>query len=302
MQELVWINGESMSLADACISVEDRGFQFAEGVYEVVRIYDGTPFALRQHLERLEHSRIAIDLTSPIAINDLELEIFHLTRRSRVLNGSLYIQLTRGSAPRNHLYPAVAKPTLLFYIRELNSVAPAGSTSGCSLISVPDERWHRCWIKSISLLANTLARNAAAAAGADEAAFVDDGLVTECSSSNLFAVIDGSLVTAPVGPRVLPGITRAVLLELAAALHIPVQQRALRYAEALNADEIFITSTLREVGWVSRWDGQTIGDGCCGPTTLRLQKAFLERIGENRSVSSGMTCTAADSTKITSDI
>jgi D-alanine transaminase len=150
---------------------------------------------------------------------------------------------------------------------------------------VPDERWHRCWIKSIALLPNVLARNEAADRGYDEAAFVaDGGVVTECAGSNLFAVVGGRLVTHPVGPRVLPGITRLVLIDVAARLGIGVDERPLRAAECVAADELFVTSTTRELGWVARWADRRIGDGRCGPLTRRLHESFQHRVAaETRS-------------------
>ena len=278
MQELIWINGEVMPLADARVGVEDRGFQFADGVYEALRLYSGNPFALDRHLDRLELSCGGIDLALPIDLDDLKHEMLKLARQSEIADGILYLQVTRGNSRRNHLFPSDTKPTLLFYVRPIPPVQPIGSGGGYSLISVPDERWNRCWIKSISLLANVLARNAAAAAGADEAAFVQDGWLSECSTSNLFAVIEGTLVTPPVGPRVLPGVTRAILLEAATALGIPAEERPLAYAEAIAADEIFIASTIREVGWVGKWDDRPVAGGLCGPITRELHRVFREEV------------------------
>jgi len=281
MQELIWINGEVMPLADARIGVEDRGYQFGDGVYESLRLYNGRPFAIDRHLDRLELSCGGIDLELPIDVDDLKDEMLRLAERVRIPDGFLYLQLTRGNSPRNHLFPQASKPTLLFYIREIPPVGPIGGGAGQSLLSVPDERWNRCWVKSISLLANVLARNAAAAAGVDEAAFVQDGWISECSSSNLFVVIDHMLVTAPVGPRVLPGITRAILLEAAKAMGIAAEERPIMYAEAIAADEIFIASTIRELAWVGKWDGNAVGGGRCGPMTIDLHKAFREYVAAN---------------------
>jgi len=140
--------------------------------------------------------------------------------------------LTRGIAPRNHIFPDVSEPTLLFYVRPVKSIPAPGCGEGIKLLSVPDDRWKRCWIKTTSLLPNVLAKNAAIAAGADEAAFVEGGFVTECSSSNLFAVIGGKLVTHPIGSKVLPGITRMVLLEIAGEMGIEVDERAIGENEA----------------------------------------------------------------------
>ena len=227
MSELIWINGEIQPLADARIGVEDRGFQFADGVYEVIRLYKRKPFALDLHLQRLEKSAAGIQLSLPIGAPALTAEIGKFLAQAAVPDGMIYLQLTRGCAPRNHAF-SQTQATLLFYVRALPPVADAATSDGLKLVTVPDERWKRCWIKSIGLLPNVLAKNQALAAGADEAVFVENDLVTECSASNIFAVIGGRLVTHPVGGKVLPGITRAVLLELARKLQVSVDERVQR--------------------------------------------------------------------------
>ena len=277
--DLLWINGETIPLADARIGVEDRGFQFADGVYEVIRLYSGKPFTLAEHLDRLRKSAAGIQLAMPLAPEALGAEVRKFIPRTGVGDGMVYLQLTRGVCPRNHLFPAACKPTLLFYARGLPPVPAPGSGEAAKLWSVTDERWKRCWVKSIALLPNVLAKNAAVAAGADEAAFVEDGVVSECSASNLFAVIGGRVVTHPVGPKVLPGITRAVLLDVAAELGVAVDERPLREDEARRADEVFITSTTREVSWVSTWNNQPVGAArACGPVTRRLHEALQARV------------------------
>jgi len=277
MPQLIWINGRVMPLAEAKIGVEDRGFQFADGVYEVVRIYDSKLFALDEHLERLARSSAGILLTMPMAAAKLAGEIAALTARSGVAEGMLYLQLTRGVSPRGHVFaPEPHQHTLLFYVMPLDP--PAAAPPGVKLHRVEDDRWQRCCIKSIALLPNVLAKNAAAAVGADEAVFVDHGVVTECAASNFFAVIGGKLVTHPVGAKVLPGITRQILLELCPSLGIPVSERPLRESEALAAEEMFIASTTREINWVSHWDGRVVGGGSCGAVTRRLHQALRERV------------------------
>jgi D-alanine transaminase len=281
MAEWIWLNGEIRRLSDVSLSIEDRGFQFADGVYEVIRIYNGKPFTLEEHLRRLWSSAIEIQLTPPLTVDALADEVHKLLKHSPLRDGMVYMQLTRGSSPRNHVFPEVADPTLLFYTRPLPPPTAPGSTEGVKLLAVPDERWKRCWIKSIALLANVLAKNAAIAAGADEAVFLDGSFATECSTANLFAVINGKLVTPPVGTKVLPGITRAVLLELAEELGIEVDERAILEEEAPRAQELFITSTTREIGWVSRWNDIYIGAGRCGPMTLKLHGALQRRIARD---------------------
>ena len=283
MSEWIWINGEVIPMAEARISVEDRGFQFADGVYEVIRLYNARPFTLDEHLARLEKSSSAINLPVPLDRAALSGEIHKLVARSGVKNGMVYLQLTRGAAERNHVFPGPIKPTLLFYARNLPPPQLPGEGEGVRLLAVPDERWKRCWIKSIALLPNVLAKNQAIAAGADEAVFIDNGVVTECSASNLFAVIGGKLVTHPVGSKVLPGITRALLLECAAALNIPTDERGFVEEEALRASELFVTSTTREVSWVARWNERYIGQARCGPITLALHRALCKKVLQHTS-------------------
>jgi D-alanine transaminase len=278
MQELIWLNGEVSPLAEATIKVEDRGFQFADGVYEVARVYGGRCFALVPHIDRLERSAGGIRLALPMSKEGLCEEIEKLVERSRLVDGMVYVQLTRGACGRNHVFPQSCTPTLLFYTRKLPPAAAPGSGEGAGLLSVPDVRWKLCWIKSIALLANVLARSEAASAGAEEAVFVEDGQVSECSTSNLFLVAGGKLITHPVGAKVLPGITRHYLLECARELQIPVVEREISEAEAMSADEIFITSTTREVSWVSRWNGRPVGGGRCGPVTEQLHRALQKQI------------------------
>ena len=288
MSQLVWMNGEVMPLADAKVGVEDRGFQFADGVYEVVRLYDGVPFALDAHLRRLWTSAVDIQLTPPLTPNLLAVEVERLLaaagKGDRVGDCQMYMQLTRGVAARDHVFPDVVEPTLLFYLQPTRTIAKPGEGPGVQLLATPDDRWKRCWIKSTSLLPNVLAKNNAIAAGFDEAAFVDGGCVTEGSASNIFAVVGGKLVTHPVGSKVLPGITRAIVIELATELGIEVDERAIREDEAPRADELFVTSTTREVAWVSRWNDIYIGCGRCGRTTAALHTALRDRVAAETAV------------------
>lgn len=278
MTEWIWINGDVMPLAEASVGVEDRGFQFADGVYEVIRIYNGRPFTLREHLERLERSAGGIEMALPQAAGTIAPEVLRLIGKSCVSDGIVYLQATRGCCARNHVWDVRTPGTLLFYVRSLPPAPDPGAGAGVTLHPVADERWKRCWIKSIALLPNVLAKNAAVRAGADEAVFIEDGRVSECSASNLFAVTGGKLITAPVGPKVLPGITRLVLLEIAQELGIAVEEKHLRDQEAIAADELFITSTTRELSWVARWGDRPVGQGKCGPVTLKLHRAYQQRV------------------------
>ena len=278
MNDLIWVNGEIIPVSEARVGIEDRGFQFADGVYEVLRLYHGKAFAQMDHLNRLERLAGGIRLGLPLAPIKLAAEIERLVAASGVSDGMVYLQLTRGEAPRNHVFPDKVQHTLLFYARPLPPVPAPGTGDSVRLLAVADERWHRCWIKSIALLPNVLAKNEAIAAGADEAVFVDRGVVSECAASNLFAVIDGRLVTHPVGARVLPGITRAILLQCARKLDVAVEERPLKEKEAIGADELFITSTTREMSWVGTWNSLTVAGGRCGEITRSLHEALRERI------------------------
>jgi len=277
MTDLIWLNGEIIPMADARIGVEDRGFQFADGVYEVIRLYNSKPFTLNEHLARLHQSARGIGLSPPLSMEQLSREIHKLIAQSQAKEAMVYLQMTRGIAPRNHQFPDHPKPTLLFYTRPLPPVPPPGQASGVKLCAIPDERWKRCWIKSIALLPNILAKNHAISNGFDEAAFVEEGILSECSSSNLFAIVANTLVTAPAGPRVLPGITRAVLLDLASRAGLQVDERQLREQELQRADEVFITSTTREISWVSHYNQHSFASHC-GPKTLKLHQALRARI------------------------
>ncbi len=278
MDPWIWINGEVVPAAEARVSIEDRGFQFADGVYEVIRVYGGKPFTLAEHLARLERSAAGIELASPMKSAALADEIARLIVRNQVGDGMVYLQLTRGAAERNHAFPQPARPTLLFYTRPLPPPVMPGEGEGVRLLPVADERWKRCWIKSIALLPNVLAKNQAVAAGFDEAVFVDGDVVSECAASNIFAVIGGKLTTHPIGSRVLPGITRALLLDHATTLKIEIDERPLHEEECIRASEVFITSTTREVSWVARWNDRYIGQARCGPVTAALHRALRERV------------------------
>jgi D-alanine transaminase len=281
MTEWIWLNGDIMPMAGARLGIDDRGFQFADGIYEVIRLYNGKPFALLPHLQRLWNSAVDIQITPPLTPDALAIEIDKLIDKEQPGDALVYMQLTRGCAPRNHLFPEVIEPTLLFYLMPTGRIPGPGEGEGVKLLAVPDERWKRCWIKTIGLLPNVLARNAAVAAGADEAVFIDAGFVTECAASTLFAIIGGKLVTHPIGSKVLPGITRMVLLEVADQLGIEVDERAIGEDEAPWASELFITSTSREISWVSRWNDIYIGKGRCGPVTQKLHRALRERIHQD---------------------
>ena len=277
-EQLVWFNGDVVPISKAHVGVEDRGFQFADGVYEVVRVYNGRPFTLREHMQRLQRSADGIHLSLPMSVDQVGEAIVEFIPRAGVRDGTIYLPATRGCSPRNHGFPKSCPATLLFYAKPLPPPTEPGQGEGAKLLAVEDERWKRCWIKSIALLPNVLAKNEAVTKGFDEAIFVDRDIVTEGASSNIFAVLGGKLVTHPVGSKVLPGITRLVVLQCAEKLGIPVEERPLREDEVRRADELFITSTTREIAWVARWNDRYIGQGKCGPITMKLHRAVRDRV------------------------
>jgi len=281
MPTLIWLNGEIVPFSQATINIEDRGFQFADGVYEVIRLYAGRPYTLAAHLARLDRSAKAIGIPMPLSPEQLAAEIRRFIPQAGAGEGMIYLQLSRGVAPRNHIFPPASetRPTLLFYDRPLPPIAAVGKGEPVKLSTQPDDRWRRCWIKSTALLANVLAKNAAVAQGADEAIFLDphDNTLSECSASNFFAVINGKLITHPVGPKVLRGITRDELILCARELNIPIEERPLPINEARSADELFISSTTREIATVSHWDDQPVKKNH-GPITTRLHHALKKRV------------------------
>lgn len=281
MTRIAYVNGRYLPLARATAPVEDRGLQFADGVYEVIKVVGGAPLDLERHLDRLERSLAELRIGSPAARGALRAIVGELLRRNRLRDALVYLQVDRGAAPRNHLFPKTARPTLMATVRRVAYPRPDELARGVGVVTLPDERWARCDVKSVSLLPNVLARQRAAEAGCREAWLHDaDGMVTEGSSSNAY-VVDGAgrLVTRPLGRQILGGITRAVVLEIARARGVEVIERAFSVAEAREAREAFLTSTSSLVLPVTRIDGRPVGEGVPGPVTLGLQRAYLDRAG-----------------------
>jgi D-alanine transaminase len=274
MPDIAFVNGVFLPLAQAAVSVEDRGFQFADGVYELLRVYGGVPFHLSEHLVRLARSANAIDIILPFDTDEWVKVVTQAVERSGYPEAKVYIQVTRGVAPRDHTYGAGLAPTVVMTVRPLSPPPDALYTGGADVVMVSDLRWDRCDIKSISLLANVLAKQQARDAGAFEAVFVRDGLVLEGATSNVMAIREGCLVTPPEGPLLLSGITRFVVLQLAREAGLSVAERPLTKTDVFRAEEVFLTSTTIEIMPVVRVDGRRIGEGLPGPTTLDLMARF----------------------------
>lgn len=279
MPDVAFVNGSFVPLAEAKISIDDRGFQFGDGVYEVIRTYNGRPFALEAHWARLERSAAAIDLTQPYSRTEWTRYVLEGVRRAAYPEAKIYIQLSRGAAPRDHVYPAQVAPTVVMTVREFHPLDESVPAAGVEAMTIEDIRWGRCDIKSLNLLANVLARQQAKQAHVFEAILVKENLVTEGAVSNVMVVRGGTVMTAPEGPRILSGVTRAVVLELARNEGLPIHERGISQAELYSADEVFLTGTTVEVLAVVRVDGQAIGDGRPGSITQRLAAGFTRLVG-----------------------
>ncbi len=280
MPEVAYVNGTFLPLGEAVVPVEDRGFQFADGVYEVVASYGGRPFAMEAHLRRLEYSLAALRIGLDIRAYGLEALVREAITRTGYGETLVYIQVTRGTAPRRHEFPAgPTRPTVVMTVKELRRPAAQLYQSGVKVVSSPDLRWKRCDIKSTSLLANILAKQQAAEAGAFEALLVDgQGRVNEGSSTSAFCVRQGVVWTAPEGPHILPSITRGLLLDLARGLGLPVCEQFSTLQEYCQADEVFLAGTTTEAMPVVSIDDHPVAKGIPGPLTARLRQAFLDHV------------------------
>jgi D-alanine transaminase len=270
MPDVACVNGQFMPLGEATVSVEDRGFQFGDGVYEVIRTYRGRPFELEAHLARLERSAQALDLPQPYSRSEWTQYVLEGIKRAAYPEAKIYLQITRGVAPRDHAFPLNVTATVVMTIREFHALSRQVQDTGVWAMVIDDIRWGRCDIKSVNLLANVLARQQAKQARMFEAILVKDGRVTEGAVSNVMAVTGGTVITAPEGPLILSGITRAMVLELARKDGIPVQERAIPQTDLFGLDELFLTGTTVEVVGVVKVDDKVIGAGRPGPITQRL--------------------------------
>ena len=259
------------------IPILDRGFQFGDGVYEVMRFYDGHAFELDAHLVRLEHSMEGLRLRAPMSRRRLESQIRALVDQSGHRNARVYVQVTRGVARRQHLIPDRIKPSLIIYVEK--TPRAGRSRPGLRAITLEDQRWKLCSLKALVLLPNVLARQEARRAGADEAILVGPGrLVREGSSSNVFIVRGRTLRTHPLSPEILPGVSRQVVLELARQEGLRVVEKAFRVSTLLTSDEVLLSSTMREIAPVVRVDGRSVGGGNPGPVGRTLAKRFGDRV------------------------
>jgi len=277
MERIAWLNGEFIPLAEARISAQDRGFLFADGVYEFTAVLDGKLVDSQAHLARFANSAAELDLHLLVSADDIEAIQRELIARNRVDQGGIYFQLTGGPAERDFLAPST-NPTLFMFTQASDVLDRPTVKTGIAVKAVADPRWARRDIKSIMLLGQVLAKREAAAAGAHEAWLVDDqGFVTEgASSSAMIVTSEGTLVTRPNGQAILPGCTRKAVMAIAERDGVRVEERLFTVAEALAAREAILTSASNFVLAVTRIDDQPIGDGTPGPIARRLRELYIE--------------------------
>ncbi len=277
MSRVAYVNGAYVPMDMAFVHIEDRGYQFSDGVYEVVSIRRGKCIDMEPHLDRLWRSMNELQIEEPMARSSMKVVMAETIRRNRLPDAILYIQISRGVARRDHPFPSNTPSSLVMTCRRFNfDAVKERAKTGVKVISQPDNRWGRCDIKSISLLPNVLAKQAARENGGFEAIMVDDkGYVTEGSSTNTWMVsADGKLVTRPTKDNILPGITRAAILSIARELQMPIEERAFTLEEAKTASEMFLTSSTSCAMPITHLDDTTIGTGKPGPIVARLVERY----------------------------
>ena len=277
MARVAYVDGRYTDLGRTAVPVEDRGLQFADSVYEVIALVAGRLVDLDQHLARLSRSRAGLGLPAPVTDAGLRVVLAEVVRRNRLRDGLLYLQVTRGQAPRGHLFPARPRASLMVTLRSWTPF-PGALAAGVAVVSGDDLRWQRCDLKTTGLLPNVLAKQDAHEAGAFECWMVRAGVVTEGTSSNAWIVRNGSVYTHPLCAQVLGGITREVILELAAANGIEVVERSFGPSDVGAAEEAFLTSTSSFVVPVVTFDGASVGTGTPGPVTCRLRDLYRDHV------------------------
>jgi len=276
MSRTVYVNGAFVAEEDAKISVFDRGFLFADAVYEVSTVLDGKLVDNLAHMERLKRSLSELKMGSPVPVDDIPALMEELVTRNSLTEGMVYLQVSRGAADRDFTFPADEKPSLVMFTQEKSVAVTPKSESGISVVAMPDLRWSRRDIKTTQLLAQSIAKQEAANQGADDAWMVEDGFVTEGSSNNAFIITaDGTIITRQLSNSILHGITRRVVLEIADAEGLSVEQRPFTIQEAQGAAEAFSTSASSFVMPVTSIDGKTISQGVPGPITRKLRERYI---------------------------
>jgi D-alanine transaminase len=276
MSQTVYLNGEFMPLTEARVPVLDRGFIFGDGVYEVIPVYARVPLRLAEHLARMQNSLNAIHLRNPLATEEWTRIVGQIIERNAWDDQAIYVQVTRGVAPRDQAFPTDTKPTVFVMANQMSKPSAEQRERGVGVITAEDFRWQRCDIKSVSLLANCMLRQLAAEAGCVEAILLRDGQVTEASTSNVFLVKNGVIVSPPKDGRILPGITLDLVLDLARKARLPIEIRPVPERELRDADEIWVSSSTKEVLPVTTLDGKPVGSGKPGPMYARMYGLYQD--------------------------
>lgn len=276
---IVYLNGRLLPIAEAMVPVMDRGFLFGDGVYEVIPVYSRHPFRIDEHLRRLQASLDAIRLPNPHTVAEWTEIVAKVIAAAPDIDQSIYLQVTRGAdGKRNHAFPTstTVRPTVFLMSEPLPSPTPQQLVQGVAAVSAADNRWHRCDIKSISLLANVLLRQQAIEAGCVETVLFRDGILTEGAAANIFVVRGGKLLAPQKNHLMLPGITYDVVLELARVHRLPLEVRDILEEEVRSADELWLTSSTKEVLAIVRLDDRAVGNGRPGPVHARMLEWYQE--------------------------
>jgi len=275
MIELAYLNGKFMPIGEATVSIEDRGYQFGDAVYEVISCKQGKPFAMEQHMDRLYNSMDGLDFPY-VDRTEIKNSVQTLAEKSQGVDSAVYIQISRCACPRNHLIPEEATPNIIMTLRENKSDYSRQREQGVKVITTADIRWGRCDIKTVQLLPNILAKKKAVDQGAFDAVFLGDGgIVREATSSNLLICKDGVVKTHPLTPIILPGITRYFIVKICDKLGIEFREEEFTLEQMLIADEVFLAGTITEILPVVSVDGAKIGDGSPGPISQKIFAQLL---------------------------
>ena len=277
MSRIVYVNGDYLPEEEAKISVFDRGFLFADGVYEVTSVLDGKLLDFEGHAKRLERSLNELEMSSPVTQDELLAIHRELVARNGIVEGLVYLQITHGAADRDFAYPENAVPSIVLFTQAKPGLADSPKAKeGMKVISIEDQRWGRRDIKTVQLLYPSMGKMAAKKAGADDAWMIEDGFITEGTSNNAYIVKDGKIITRHLGNEILHGITRAAVLRFAREAQMQVEERSFTLDEAKSAEEAFITSASTFVMPVVEIDGVPVGTGTPGPIAARLREIYLE--------------------------
>ena len=278
MPELAYLNGKILPFNEALVPIEDRGYQFGDAVYEFIASYNGKMFCMKEHLDRLQRSMEGLSFPA-LDKKMIETAVLELFEKAQIARAGIYIQISRGVAPRDHAWNEDIKTQVIMTIKTVKEIPSKLREQGIDIITVQDERWLNCDIKTVQILPNAMAKQKAKAQGAFDAIFVSkDGIIREGTSSNFFIIKNGALITHPLTKNILPGITRMVVKDLAKELGIKVEEKFLSKTDIYSADEAFLTGTVTEILGIKTIDGKSIGSGKLGKITQKLYKGLMEKM------------------------